>query len=53
MEKEHKLIQFMVDNTGIDLGAKADEESLQDINIQTLLSLFLKQKSSQPEQKEN
>jgi len=28
MEKEHKLIQFMVDNTGLDLGAKIDEESL-------------------------
>ena len=26
MEKEHKLIQFMIDNTGMDLGAKADEE---------------------------
>lgn len=28
MEKEHKLIQFMIDNTGVDLGAKVDEESL-------------------------
>lgn len=32
----------MVDNTGIDLGAKAEEESLEDINILSLLALFLK-----------
>ena len=53
MEKEHKLIQFMVDNTGLDLGAKVDEESLQDINIQNLLSLFLKQKLPSTEQRDN
>ena len=53
MEKEHKLIQFMVDNTGLDLGAKVDEESLQDINIQNLLSLFLKQKLPAAEQRDN
>lgn len=46
MEKEHKLIQFMIDNTGMDLSAKAEEESLQDINILSLLSLFIKQKTS-------
>lgn len=45
----------MVDNTGVDLGAKAEEESLEDINILSLLALFLKQKKSgqQVEQKDN
>ena len=35
----------MVDNTGFDIGAKAEEESIKDINILSFLSLFLKQKN--------
>jgi hypothetical protein len=44
MDKEHKLIQFMLDNLGDDLNGKTDGESLQDLNILGLMHLFLKHK---------
>ena len=47
MDKEHKLIQFMIDNSGLDLSAKPEEDQPEEMTIQSLLTLFLKQKTSQ------